>query len=384
MKLSSNRSIINWVVILVSFIIVSLILWNTYRFFQKFKDEERIKMENFSEAQRELVKTQDLDGNISELPLTIIQSNTTTPMIIEDAKGVFQYNNVEIRTENNQQYLKKLSEKFAKENTPIQVIYNGEVLSTFYYGNSDLLNKLKYYPLALVLIIVLFLGLIYFFYRSSRIATQNKLWTAMAKETAHQIGTPLSSLIGWAELLKNENVNSTYIDEINNDINRLETITERFSKIGSIPQLTPTDIVQATRNSILYLEARSSQMITFNSKLLEGAVLIDLNEALYSWTIENLIKNSIDAMKGKGDLNIVMEDKPEEVCILISDTGQGLSKKQFNTIFETGYTTKKRGWGLGLSLAKRIIEQYHDGKIKVLSSELGKGTTFQITLKKSI
>jgi signal transduction histidine kinase len=384
MKLSSNRSIINWVVILVSFIIVSLILWNTYRFFQKFKDEERIKMENFSEAQRELVKTQDLDGNISELPLTIIQSNTTTPMIIEDSKGVFQSNNVEIRTENNQQYLKKLSEKFAKENTPIQVIYNGEVLSTFYYGNSDLLNKLKYYPLALVLIIVLFLGLIYFFYRSSRIATQNKLWTAMAKETAHQIGTPLSSLIGWAELLKTEKVNSTYIDEINNDINRLETITERFSKIGSIPQLTPTDIVQATRNSILYLEARSSQMITFNSKLLEGAVLIDLNEALYSWTIENLIKNSIDAMKGKGDLNIVMEDKPEEVCILISDTGQGLSKKQFNTIFETGYTTKKRGWGLGLSLAKRIIEQYHDGKIKVLSSELGKGTTFQITLKKSI
>jgi signal transduction histidine kinase len=361
-----------------------LILWNTYRFFQKFKDEERIKMENFSEAQRELVKTQDLDGNISELPLKIIQSNTTTPMIIEDSKGVFQSNNVEIRTENNQQYLKKLSEKFAKENTPIQVIYNGEVLSTFYYGNSDLLKKLKYYPLALVLIIVLFLGLIYFFYQSSRVASQNKLWTAMAKETAHQIGTPLSSLIGWAELLKNENVNSSYIEEINNDIKRLETITERFSKIGSIPQLMPTDIVQATRNSVLYLEARSSKMISFHTKLLDGSVLIDLNAALYSWTIENLIKNSIDAMKGKGDLNILMEDTSHEVYILISDTGQGLSKKQFKTIFETGYTTKKRGWGLGLSLAKRIIEQYHGGKIKVLSSELGKGTTFQITLKKSI
>lgn len=382
MKLSSNRSIINWVVILVSFIIVSLILWNTYRFFQKFKDEERIKMENFSEAQRELVKTQDLDGNISELPLTIIQSNTTTPMIIEDSKGVFQSNNIEIRTENNQQYLKKLSEKFAKENTPIQVIYNGEVLSTFYYGNSDLLNKLKYYPLALVLIIVLFSGLIYFFYQSSRVASQNKLWTAMAKETAHQIGTPLSSLIGWSELLKTEKVNPTYIEEINNDIKRLETITERFSKIGSIPQLTPTDIVQATKNSVQYLEARSSQMISFHSKLLEGCVFIDLNTALYSWTIENLIKNSIDAMKGKGDLNIVMEDTSHEVYILISDTGQGLSKKQFKTIFETGFTTKKRGWGLGLSLAKRIIEQYHDGKIKVLSSELGKGTTFQITLRK--
>ena len=382
MKLSSNRSALNWMVILVSFLIVSLILWNTYRFFQKFKEEERIKMENFSVAQRELVKTQDLYGNISDFPLKIIQSNTSTPMIIEGSEGNFQSNNIDVNSDNSQEYLKKLSQKFAKENTPIQVIYDGEVLSTVYYGNSVLLNKLKYYPLALALIIILFLGLIYFFYQSSRIATQNKLWTAMAKETAHQIGTPLSSLIGWAELLKNEDVNSSFIDEINNDINRLETITERFSKIGSVPQLTPTDIVQATKNSIQYLEARSSQMVTFNSKLLEGPVLINLNAALYSWTIENLIKNSIDAMKGKGDLSIEMEDTPQEVYILISDTGQGLSKKQFKTIFETGYTTKKRGWGLGLSLAKRIIEQYHDGRIKVLSSELGKGTTFQITLKK--
>lgn len=382
MKLSSNRSALNWMVILVSFLIVSLILWNTYRFFQKFKEEERIKMENFSVAQRELVKTQDLYGNISDFPLKIIQSNTSTPMIIEGSEGNFQSNNIDVNSDNSQEYLKKLSQKFAKENTPIQVIYDGEVLSTVYYGNSVLLNKLKYYPLALALIIILFLGLIYFFYQSSRIATQNKLWTAMAKETAHQIGTPLSSLIGWAELLKNEDVNSSFIDEINNDINRLETITERFSKIGSVPQLTPTDIVQATKNSIQYLEARSSQMVTFNSKLLEGPVLINLNAALYSWTIENLIKNSIDAMKGKGDLSIEMEDTVQELHIRISDTGQGLSKKQFKTIFETGYTTKKRGWGLGLSLAKRIIEQYHDGRIKVLSSELGKGTTFQITLKK--
>lgn len=382
MKLSSNRSALNWMVILVSFLIVSLILWNTYRFFQKFKEEERIKMENFSVAQRELVKTQDLYGNISDFPLKIIQSNTSTPMIIEGSEGNFQSNNIDVNSDNSQEYLKKLSQKFAKENTPIQVIYDGEVLSTVYYGNSVLLNKLKYYPLALALIIILFLGLIYFFYQSSRIATQNKLWTAMAKETAHQIGTPLSSLIGWAELLKNEDVNSSFIDEINNDINRLETITERFSKIGSVPQLTPTDIVQATKNSIQYLEARSSQMVTFNSKLLEGPVLINLNAALYSWTIENLIKNSIDAMKGKGDLSIEMEDTAQELHIRISDTGQGLSKKQFKTIFETGYTTKKRGWGLGLSLAKRIIEQYHDGRIKVLSSELGKGTTFQITLKK--
>jgi len=382
MKFSSNRSLLNWIVILVSFLIVSLILWNTYRFFQKFKEEERIKMENFSEAQKELVKTLDLDGSISDLPLKIIQSNTTTPMIIVDSKGVFQSNNIELEGQNSQEYLKKLSQIFAKENTPIQVIYEGEVLSTLYYGNSSLLNKLKYYPLALVLIIVLFLGLIYFFYLSSRVASQNKLWTAMAKETAHQIGTPLSSLLGWVELLKSEKIDAKYVTEINNDIQRLETIANRFGKIGSVPQLIVTDIVQATKNSVHYLESRSSKLITFNSELPEGPIFVNLNATLFSWTIENLIKNGIDAMKGKGTLDIKMHTTPQDVFVEISDTGYGLSKKQFKTIFETGYTTKKRGWGLGLSLAKRIIEQYHDGKIRVLNSELGKGTTLQITLKK--
>tara|TARA_Y100000385_G_C13107946_1_gene649597 strand:+ start:4443 stop:5594 length:1152 start_codon:yes stop_codon:yes gene_type:complete len=382
MKLSSNRSLLNWIIILVSFIIVSLILWNTYRFFQKFKDEERVKMENFSKAQIELTKTQDLNGNISELPLKIIQSNTTTPMIIVDSKGFFQSNNIDLEGENNQEYLKKLAKKFEQENSPIPVIYNGEILSTLYYGNSILLNKLKYYPLALVLIILLFVGLIYFFYRSSRSATQNKLWTAMAKETAHQIGTPLSSLIGWAELLKNENVNPTYIDEINNDIQRLETITDRFSKIGSMPQLTPTDVVMATKTSIQYLQSRSSQLVSFDIKLPSTAILVHLNEELYNWAIENLVKNGIDAMKGKGQIGLELKMTTHQVIIEITDNGSGIPKKQFKAIFETGYTTKKRGWGLGLSLTKRIVEQYHNGKIKVLSSEIDKGTTIQIALKK--
>ena len=382
MKLSSNRSLLNWIIILVSFIIVSLILWNTYRFFQKFKDEERVKMENFSKAQIELTKTQDLDGNISELPLKIIQSNTTTPMIIVDSKGFFQSNNIDLEGENNQEYLKKLAKKSEQENSPIPVIYNGEILSTLYYGNSILLNKLKYYPLALVLIILLFVGLIYFFYRSSRSATQNKLWTAIAKETAHQIGTPLSSLIGWAELLKNENVNPTYIDEINNDIQRLETITDRFSKIGSMPQLTPTDVVMATKTSIQYLQSRSSQLVSFDIKLPSTAILVHLNEELYNWAIENLVKNGIDAMKGKGQIGLELKMTTHQVIIEITDNGSGIPKKQFKAIFETGYTTKKRGWGLGLSLTKRIVEQYHNGKIKVLSSEIDKGTTIQIALKK--
>ena len=236
--------------------------------------------------------------------------------------------------------------------------------------------------MALLLIILLFLGLIYFFYESSRTASQNKLWTAMAKETAHQIGTPLSSLIGWTELLKNENIKAKYIEEMNNDIKRLKTITDRFSKIGSVPQLLPTDIIKATKTATDYLRSRSSALIKFEIELPTTPCSVSLNVELYSWTIENLVKNGIDAMKGKGLLKIVVYSNEQFVFIDISDSGKGLSKAQFKTIFETGYTTKKRGWGLGLSLAKRIVEQYHKGKIKVLSSEIGKGTTIQISLKK--
>lgn len=382
MKSFKNKSVLNWVIISLSFLMVSMILWNTYRFFQKFKQEERVKMENFSNAQIELSKTLDLDGNISDLPLKIIQSNTTTPMIIEDSEGNFQSKNIDLKGKNSQQYLKKLSKIYEKQNTPLKVVYKDKVLSTLYYGNSVLLNKLKYYPLALVLIIILFLGLIYFFYRSSRVASQNKLWTAMAKETAHQIGTPLSSLIGWTELLREQDVNPIYVKEIRNDISRLETITDRFSKIGSIPQLKPIDINSATKKSINYLKSRSSNLIEYEILIPEVKNNVDLNEELFGWTIENLVKNGIDAMKGKGKIKIVAFSSEQFAFIEISDTGNGIPKNNFKTVFETGYTTKKRGWGLGLSLTKRIIEQYHKGKIKVLKSEIGKGTTIQIALKK--
>ena len=382
MKSFTNKSVLNWVIISLSFLMVSMILWNTYRFFQKFKQEERVKMENFSNAQIELSKTLDLDGNISDLPLKIIQSNTTTPMIIEDSEGNFQSKNIDLKGKNSQQYLKKLSRIYEKQNTPLKVVYKDKVLSTLYYGNSVLLNKLKYYPLALVLIIILFLGLIYFFYRSSRVASQNKLWTAMAKETAHQIGTPLSSLIGWTELLKEQDVNPIYVKEIRNDISRLETITDRFSKIGSIPQLKPIDINSATKKSINYLKSRSSNLIEYEILIPEVKNNVDLNEELFGWTIENLVKNGIDAMKGKGKIKIVAFSSEQFAFIEISDTGNGIPKNNFKTVFETGYTTKKRGWGLGLSLTKRIIEQYHKGKIRVLKSEIGKGTTIQIALKK--
>jgi len=258
---------------------------------------------------------------------------------------------------------------------------NSTIVSTIYYGNSTLLNKLKYYPLALLLIIFLFAALIYFFYTSNKNAVENKLWSGMAKETAHQIGTPLSSLIGWTEILKTEEVNPEYLLEIEKDIDRLQTITERFSKIGSVPTLETADIIKETIDSYDYLKSRSSKLIDFEIKTPVAPIPVKLNKQLYSWTIENLVKNAIDAMKGRGKLQIKISQLEQQVSISITDTGKGIAKKDFNKIFEPGYTTKKRGWGLGLSLTRRIIEDFHDGKINVSQSEIGKGTTFLITLK---
>ena len=381
MKISSKQHLLRWIMIVISFLTISLILWNTYQFFQKFKEEERVKMENFSQAQIELGKVIDLNGNISDFPLKIIQSNSSTPMIIEDSEGNFQSKNIELISKDSQGYLKTLSKKFKDQNKPIPVIYNGKTLSTMYYGDSELLNKLKYYPFALLLIFLLFSAVVWLFYKSTQVASQNKLWTGMAKETAHQIGTPLSSLIGWTELLKIDAVNPDYISEIEKDIKRLETITDRFSKIGSKPLLKTSDIVLATIESFNYLKARNSKLITFEIKAPETEILVALNIELFSWAIENLVKNGIDAMKGQGHIIVSLESTETMVFINIIDRGKGITKKLFKKIFETGFTSKKRGWGLGLSLSKRIIEEYHSGKIKVLQSEIEVGTTMQISLK---
>jgi signal transduction histidine kinase len=206
----------------------------------------------------------------------------------------------------------------------------------------------------------------------------------MAKETAHQIGTPLSSLIGWVEIMKADDVDETTVSEIEKDINRLQTITDRFSKIGSEPVLEDHDLIQETEQSYDYLKSRTSKQVEFTFQAPNYPIHILMNPALHSWTIENLVKNAIDAMKGKGKLHIAIEDTERFVKIKVSDTGSGIPKKLFNSIFDPGFTTKKRGWGLGLSLTKRIVEEYHSGKIKVAHSEIGKGTTMQITFKKAI
>ena len=213
-------------------------------------------------------------------------------------------------------------------------------------------------------------------------ATQNKLWAGMAKETAHQIGTPLSSLMGWLELLKLENMDQNTIDEIQKDINRLQTITDRFSKIGSEPVLEKRDIIEETKSSFVYLQSRVSKQIIFDFRAPEKPIFVSLNPTLHSWTIENLVKNAIDAMKGKGNLSIEIVAGDTYVFITVTDTGSGIAKNKFKTIFEPGYTSKKRGWGLGLSLTKRIVQEYHKGKIRVVHSEIGKGTTMQMSFKK--
>ncbi|NNF85443.1 MAG: HAMP domain-containing histidine kinase [Winogradskyella sp.] len=382
MRFTANQNLVRWIIIISSFIIISLILWNTYVFFQNFKNEERRKMNNWAFAHKEVNRPRDLNADIGELPLEIISSNSTTPMITVNEFGSYDVRNIDEEKAQDTVYLNKLIEKFKKENNPIEIRYQDKVLATLYYGNSPLLNKLKYYPLALLLIILLFAAVVYFFYRSSKNAEQNKLWTGMAKETAHQIGTPLSSLVGWTELLKSQNINPEYITEIEKDIDRLQTITERFSKIGSAPTLIKTDIVEATTQTFDYLKSRSSKLINFSITTPNHPIFVDLNKQLFSWTIENLVKNGIDAMKGKGDLRLELTETDKQVIIDITDTGKGIPKNLFTRIFDPGFTTKKRGWGLGLSLAKRIINDYHDGKIKVVSSEINKGTTFQIALNK--
>ena len=343
-------------------------------------------MDIWAEAQAEFQQG-FLNDNVNPIIEKIIISDSLIPKIVVNKDNQYSAANINKSKENDTTYLKKLILKFEAENKPITLSYidsetNEKVtIGTLYYGNSEVLNKLKYYPLALLLIIFLFAAVVYFFYRSSKNATQNKLWSGMAKETAHQIGTPLSSLVGWTEILKSENTNPEYIAEIEKDIDRLQTITDRFSKIGSIPKLEKADIVEETINSYDYLKARSSKLIDFEITTPNSKHTVLLNNQLFSWTIENLVKNAIDAMKGKGALKVAIIPDDKSVKIQITDSGKGLPKSQYNKIFEPGYTSKKRGWGLGLSLAKRIIEEYHEGKIKVLNSEIEKGTTMQITLK---
>lgn len=383
MNVFNNKEFTRWFIVTTSLVILGLITWNIMVFYDRIKDDERSKMSVWVKALESVNEASLKETNLG-FELDILKLNQNIPTIILDAQNeTFSIENVSEKTSKDSLELKRYIEKLSSENDPIAInMYDGDYY-TMYYGNSPMLSKIKYYPIILFLIVILFLALVYFFYYTSKSNEQNLLWAGMAKETAHQIGTPLSSLFGWLEILRSEkSIDPSYLSEIEKDIERLNTITERFSKVGSQIKLEKTDITKATLASFEYLKNRSSKLIQFNIDLPDEPVWAELNEPLFSWTIENLTKNAIDAMKGKGKLNIELVRSGNAIKILISDTGKGIPTKNFNRIFVPGFSTKKRGWGLGLSLAKRIIEDYHHGKIAVVYSEIDKGSTFEIRLKR--
>jgi hypothetical protein len=381
MSFFKNTVFTKRIVIFVLFIIVSLILWNTYIFFQKFKQEERAKMEIFASAIKELATNTDLNASVN-LETKIFENITNIPLIRVNKDGsINEWHNLDSTKTNDANYLKKQLAIMKKQNEPIEISYLG-VTEYIYYKDSDLLDKLTYYPIALILILLLFLTVIYMLFSSNKIAEQNRLWTGMAKETAHQIGTPLSSLLAWIEILKTENINQSHVTEMEKDIKRLNSIANRFSKIGSVPELKKQEIISIAKTTLDYLENRSSKQILFKFNPKVSETYANINTELFGWVLENLVKNAMDAMKGKGNIALGISEKGKWIQITVSDTGKGIPKSQFKQIFKPGFTTKKRGWGLGLSLSKRIIEEYHNGKIFVKKSELNKGTSIQILLEK--
>lgn len=375
--MNKNSKYLNWVIIIFSSVIISAILWNTYLFVQNFKHEERNKMELWSLATKEVANIQ---GEISNLNLEILKKNTSTPMIKVDNNGSIEINNIPELDLNDTIKINRLIEKYKSENQPIEINFGKEKISTLYYGNSPLLNKLKYYPSALLIIAAIFGFIAFLFFKNSKIAEINKLWSGMAKETAHQIGTPLTSLMGWIELLKNKIDDKSYLNEIEKDIDRLNIISERFSKIGSDPNLIKLDILEEIDKIVNYLSSRISKKIQL--KFIKPKYKIDanINPQLFGWCIENLIKNSIDAIRDKGNINIDIIKDQNRINIFITDDGIGVDKSLHKKIFKPGFTSKKRGWGLGLSLAKRIIEDYHSGEIKVYNSSQNNGTIMLIKL----
>ena len=373
---------------IIFFIVVAFILWNTYILFQTVKNEERKKIKLWAMAQKELIQS----NSPSNITFEVLQQVAINPIIqVDDNEKIIGHKNID-RNPNKKDSLELYNQlkKIKKENEPILIKYQDSINKNIiinqkvYYGDSLMLKKLQYYPLALLLIILLFAIVVYFIFWTAKISEQNRLWAAMAKETAHQIGTPLSSLFGWITLFKEKKNNKNFLLlEIEKDLERLKIITNRFSKIGSMPNLNSTDIVLVTNKTLSYLSKRLSKLIVVNVLIPKKKIMIPLDPELYSWTLENIIKNGIDSMKGKGNINFLLKESKDSVNIEITDSGSGIQKKMYGKIFLPGYTSKKTGWGLGLSLAKRIIVDYHKGLIEVKKSNPGKGTTIKIVLKKN-
>ncbi|MDA3952657.1 MAG: HAMP domain-containing sensor histidine kinase [Bacteroidales bacterium] len=383
MNIYTKKQKWKFLLLVVAVVIGVLTFLVTNNLANKLSIEERKKVELWALGMRQL-SALDYGGGDETFILEVIINNETVPVILTDKDGIIiSSRNLDLNKENDKEYLSRQLEKMKKDNEPIEITLLDGNRNFIYYKESILLTRLYYFPFIQFSVISLFLLVSYFAFSVSRRAEQNQVWVGMAKETAHQLGTPTSSLMASLELLKLNNVDNNVVAELEKDVNRLEKITERFSKIGSAPKLEKQNIIDALINTINYIKARTSEKIKFNINFSENdEILVPFNYSLFEWVVENIFKNAIDSMKGSGNITINIDDRMQFLFIDIIDEGKGLAKSKYKTIFQPGYTTKHRGWGLGLSLSKRIIEMYHDGRIFVNHSEIDKGTNMRIVLKK--
>ena len=349
--------------------------------------EERNKMEVWAEAMRSL-NTADANTDLN-LVLKVMNENNTIPVIVTDAKGDVQiYRNVRLKgatLDDSLDMAKTESARMLDEGKAIRIVLDESVPDGYInvcYDDSVILKRLAAYPYIQLGVVMLFVVVAIFALLTSKRAEQNKVWVGLSKETAHQLGTPISSLMAWTEILKETYPDDTLIPEMDKDVRRLELIADRFSKIGSLPEPVPASLTEVMEHVIEYMDRRTSQKVKFIKDFPEGDIVIKINASLFEWVIENLCKNAVDAMEGSGTITLHLDETADKAIIEVSDTGKGIRKKDMRNVFRPGFTTKKRGWGLGLSLAKRIVEEYHKGRIYVKSSEPGRGTTFRIELRK--
>jgi Signal transduction histidine kinase len=376
-----NRQKGTIIIIGISITLVTVFLYFSRKLVDELAHEERNKVEIWAEAMRILSS----DTNEGDIPLIlkVLQSNRTIPVVLIDEKdNVITYKNIDIPSKDSAAFMKKEVQRLKAQDNKIIINLSESNYQYLYYDDSILLKKLNYYPFVQLLVMTIFLLVVYFAVRSAKRAEQNQLWVGLSKETAHQLGTPISSLMAWTEFLRMKNVDEGLLQDMSKDVNRLKIIADRFSKIGSKPEIIPVDIVPTLQNATNYINKRTSAKVKIETFLPSEPIPVCLCVPLFEWVVENLCKNAIDAMDGVGYISITMKTNAEGMVIIdVSDTGKGIPKSKFKTIFRPGFTTKARGWGLGLTLVKRIIEEYHEGKIYVKASEINKGTTFRIELK---
>ncbi|MCD5967911.1 HAMP domain-containing histidine kinase [Riemerella anatipestifer] len=385
--MKKNRNIFSKVNFLVVFLLFSSVVFALIIYsvviVRDLRQKETANMAVFAKAMRFLQDENQGDVRMLELVQEIITTNDNIPIIVTNHQGepIKEFiKNIPDKIKDNSKALKVRLEEMKEGYPPFELQISEGNIQYLYFDNSDLMNSLRYYPALLGFFILLYLLFAYWFFKIVKKTDEGYLWAGLAKETAHQIGTPLSSMIGWIEILRMEHENSVGVQEIEKDIHRLTTISERFSKVGSIPELNDFNLNETLQQNYDYLKTRISKKVEFNIILPSKEVLIPHNRILMSWVIENLIKNAVDAMKGDGKLELKLYQKNKKITIDIQDTGCGMSAKQVRNVFNPGYSTKKRGWGLGLSLSKRVIKDYHKGDIKVAHTEIGKGSIFRIEI----